>query len=117
MDAHSPGRYALDSLAKLSRESPDVYNRVMSHPEVDDGITGDEPLVLALIADIGINNPGLVDSLLDSSERQIEKRDIALPLRGDVQLVIGRLKPGGVRTMGYDGLSGGCRPIRGGLHG
>ena len=101
MDADSGERYALTSLSKLSRESPAVYDWVMTHPEVADGITGDEPLILALIADIGINNPGLVDSLLDPSIRQPEKRDITLPLRGDVQIFVVRLKPGSARTMDY----------------
>ena len=101
MDVQSPARYALDSLEVLSIESPDVFDRVMSHPEVEDGITGEEPLVLALIADIGINNPSLVDALLDPSIRQIEKRDVTLPLRGDVQLVIVRLEPGAARTMDF----------------
>ena len=72
MDTQPPGRYALDSLEILSQESPSVFDQVMSDPEVDDRITGDEPLVLALIADIGINNPSLIDSLLDPSRRQVE---------------------------------------------
>ena len=99
MDANSPARYALDSLEVLSAESPDVFDRVMSHPEVEDGITEDETMALALIADVGINNPDLVDPLLDPSVRQIERQERSLPLRGNVQLVVVRLQPGAARTM------------------
>ena len=91
---------ALMSLEFLSYDSPAMFRRVMSHPSVADGITDDETAVLALLSDVQITNPDMVDTLLEQSNVQIERRSIELPLAGDVELAIVRLQPGAARGMG-----------------
>ena len=91
---------ALMSLEFLSYDSPAAFRRVMSHPSVVDGITDDETATLALLSDVQITNPDMMDTLLEQSNVQIERRSIELPLAGDVELAIVRLQPGAARSMG-----------------
>ena len=52
-----------------------------------------------LLHDVQETNPDLVDTLLDPSNVQVERRTVGLPLAGDVELVIVRLQPGTPRSM------------------
>ena len=91
--------FALMSLEFLAYESPIAFRRVMAHTSVTDGITDDETPVLALLQDVHMTNPDMVDTLLDQSNVQIERRSIELPFAGDVELTIARLQPGAPRSM------------------
>ena len=100
LDSIEPAdHFALGSLATLGYESPEVFDSILSHPSVADGITNDEATVVALVYDVQATNPDLIDTLLDPSATQIEKRDIILPLAGNVQLSIVRMEPGAARSM------------------
>lgn len=94
-----PRQYARDALATLYWQSPEAFAAVNSHPAVEDGITEDEYRAIALVADAGINNPDKIEALLDPSQRQMEEREITLPLRGDIELVIVRFGDGAAQTM------------------
>ena len=91
--------FALMSLEFLAYESPAMFRRVMSHPSVTDGITDDETLTLALLSDVQMTNPDMLDTLLEQSTVQVERRSIELPLAGDVELAIVQLQPGAARGM------------------
>ena len=91
--------YALNSLEFLAYEYPAAFHRILSHPSVADGVTDHETAALALLHDVQETNPDLVDILLDSSKTQVERRDIRLPLAGEVQLAIARTQPGVARSM------------------
>ena len=90
---------ALVSLEFLAYESPAVFRRVLSHPSVADGITDHETAALALLYDVQTTSPDMVDTLLDPSNVQVERRVIGLPLAGDVELAIVRLQPGAAGSM------------------
>ena len=90
--------YALNSLEILAYEEPAVFRRILSHPNVADGIADHETATLALLHDVQETNPDMVDILLDPSVR-VERRITGLPLAGDVELVIVRLQPGASRSM------------------
>ena len=91
--------FALMSLEFLAYESPAVLGTVLAHPSVTDGITDHETAVLALLQDVHMTNPDMVDKLLEQSNVQVEKRSIELPLAGDVELTVVRLQPGVPRSM------------------
>ena len=91
--------FALNSLEILAYEEPTVFRRILSHPAVADGITDHETTALALLHDVQETNPDMVNTLLDPSAIQIERRDIRLPLAGDIQLAIVRIQPGAARSM------------------
>ena len=92
---------ALVSLGALINKSPEAFNRLLSHPEVANGITDEETVLLTLASDVYETDPGLADKLLDSSEFLTETRDIELPLTGEARLVIVRTQPGSPRSMGF----------------
>ena len=94
-----PDAFALMSLEFLAYESPAVLEKVLAHPSVADGITDDETAVIALLQDVQMTNPDMVDTLLEQSNVQVERRSVGLPLAGDVELTIVRLQPGAVRSM------------------
>ena len=92
---------ALVSLDALMYESPEASGRLLSHPEIANGITDDETVLLTLAADVYETDPGLADRLLDSSEVLTETRDIDLPLTGEARLVIVRTQEGSPRSMDF----------------
>ena len=91
--------FALMSLEFLALESPKTFRTVLSHPSVADGISDDETAILALLQDVQMTNPEMVDMLLDPWNVQIERRSIELPRAGDAELTIVRLQPGAARGM------------------
>ncbi|MXY21593.1 MAG: hypothetical protein F4Y49_09710 [Dehalococcoidia bacterium] len=100
LDSIEPGdALALGSLEFLAYETPEAFRKVLSHPTVADGITDQETTAIALLHDVQETNPDLVDTLLDPSNVQVERRTVRLPLAGDVELVIVRLQPGAPRSM------------------
>ena len=92
---------ALISLNALRYESPESFDKLLSHPAVADGITDDETVSLTLAADVYEMDPELAGMLLDSSEVLTETRDIDLPLAGMVRLVIVRAQPGSDKSMDH----------------
>ena len=92
---------ALTSLDALRYESPEAFDRLLSHPAVADGITDDETVSLTLAADVYETDPELAGMLLDPLEVLTETRDIDLPLAGKVRLVIVRAQPGSDKSMDH----------------
>ncbi len=85
---------ALESLWILLTSYPEDFARVMTHPTVSDGITGQEAKIVATLADVD-----LLDRLLDAAQVTVEERNIILPLAGETELAIIRTKPGADHTM------------------
>lgn len=94
-----PDSHALLSLSLLSEETPEVFDDIVSHPTVADGITDAEATVVALLHDVQFTKPELVDTLLDPSGVLVEERDIELPLAGGVRLAIVRTQGGASRSI------------------
>ena len=94
-----PDSHALISLDILLYEDPSVFEGILSHPEVADGITDREAIILSLLHDVYSDNPGLIESLLAPSGALVEERRIDLPLAGSMQLAIVRTHEGAARSM------------------
>ena len=89
---------AVDSLRLLAYWNRD-FQRVLSHPTLSGGITDFWAQVVAVLNDVSVTNPRLIDVLLDPGRVAVEQRTVSLPLSGDVELVIIRTGPGAVRSM------------------
>ena len=94
-----PDISAIESLGMLADFRPDALLGVMDHPTVSGGISDDWTPIVATLYGVAINNPGLIEVLLDSTSVTLEQRTIALPLAGDVVLSIIRTGPGAARSM------------------
>ncbi len=89
---------AVDSLRLLAYWNRD-FQRVLSHPTLSGGITNFWAQIVAVLNDVSVTNPQLIDVLLDPGQVAVEQRTVSLPLSGDVELVIIRTGPGAVRSM------------------
>lgn len=89
---------AVDSLRLLAYWNRD-FQRVLSHPTLSGGITDFWAQVVAVLNDVSVTNPQLIDVLLDPEQVAVEQRTVSLPLSGDVELVIIRTRPGALRSM------------------
>ena len=89
---------AVDSLRLLAYWNRD-FQRVLSHPTLSGGITDFWAQVVAVLNDVSVTNPRLIDVLLDPGQVAVEQRTVSLPLSGDVELVIIRTGPGALRSM------------------
>ena len=91
---------AVASLDRYSGLSNRDFLGIMSHPRLNDGITDEEAkIVLLLGATYQFGAPGLVETLLDPTQINVEERSIRLPHSGNVDLAIIRTAPGPARTM------------------
>ena len=94
-----PDMAALSSLSSLAAFNPDTFETVMRHPSIGDGITDDEARIVAMLDGVADTNPSLISVLLNPLQIQIERRTVALPLTGDVELFILRTSTGAARSM------------------
>ena len=90
---------ALDSLANIAHFAEDRLADILSRPMLNDGVTdGEAPIVSTLFQTLEWA-PDLVGALLDPDEVAVERRTVALPLAGEVELAIVRARPGARRSM------------------
>ena len=94
-----PDISAIASLGQLAAYSPEMFESVMSHRTLRDGITNDLASIVATLRGVAETNPALIDVLLDPDRVLLERRTTTLPLSGDVVLFIIRTGPGAVRSM------------------
>ena len=94
-----PDISALASLRQLAAFRPEMFEGIMAHPTIRDGITNDWAQVVATLDGVARTSPGLTHVLLDPSRVSLERRAITLPLAGDVVLSIVRTGPGAARSM------------------
>ena len=94
-----PDVSAMASLRQLATLVPETFGSVISHPTIRDGMTNDWAPVVATLGSVAETNPGLVGVLLDPDRVHVERRDVTLPLSGDVVLYIIRTGPGAARSM------------------
>ena len=94
-----PDMSALASLRQLAGFRPEIFERIMAHPTIRDGITNDWAQVVATLDGVARTSPGLINVLLDPSKVSLERRAITLPLAGDVVLSIIRTDQGAARSM------------------
>ena len=90
---------ALESLSHLAVRQVPVFNRVMRHPVILDGIDENEARVITLLEGVAQFDSTLVDVLLDPSKAHTEQRMVDLPLSGPITLAITRTGPGATRSM------------------
>ena len=110
MDSLEPsGGAALESLALVSIDSPEDFDRIISHPSIADGITDDETPRIAPLHHVIEYNSALTDELLDPNRTLVEDRMINLPLAGETRLTIVRSLPGS--PGGMDALERSVRAI------
>ena len=100
-------RDALMSLRQLAGLNPTMFDRVIGHQTLASGISDDWVQVVATLRGASQQNAPLVDVLLDPRRVTVEKRHIALPLRGELLLAIIRTGPGSPHSM--DLLEGAVR--------
>lgn len=90
---------ALESLAHLAVGQQPVFNRVVRHPAILDGIDENEAHVITLLEGVAQFDSTLVGVLLNPSKTHTEQRLVSLPLAGPVTLAITRTGPGALRSM------------------
>ena len=94
-----PDVSAMASLRLLAAFDLASFQSVMSHPALRDGITNSLAPVVATLRGVAKTNPALIDVLLDPGRVHLERRDITLPLSGEVVLHIIRTGSGAARSM------------------
>ena len=102
---------ALESLGLILLDSPEDFDRIISHPNISDGITDDETPLIAPLHHVIQYNPALAVELLDPNRALLEDRTIDLPLAGETWLTIVRAQPGSPDSM--DALERAIRAIEG----
>ncbi len=90
---------AVESLSHLAFRQKPVFNRVMRHPAILDGIDDNEARVITLLEGVAEFDPALAGVLLDPSKTHTEQRIVELPLAGPIILAITRTSPGATRSM------------------
>ena len=90
---------AMEDLGRLARSYPEDFQKVVNHPTIRDGITDEEALMVPTFRKAAKYNPDLLEVLLDPTRVNLEKREIDLPLAGQVLLVIIRTQPGAAISM------------------
>ena len=90
---------AMASLSRLAASERNIFDRVMSHAALRDGISDDLAPIVATLRGVARTNVGLIDILLDPNRVSLERRTVTLPLAGDVVLAIIRTAPGAARSM------------------
>ena len=90
---------AMRSLRQLASFNRQEFERVMSHPTLNDGITDRWAKIVAVLYGVSKYNPRLIGALLDPGQVTMEERAIELPLAGEVNLAIIRTGPGAARSM------------------
>lgn len=90
---------ALDSLSGLASFRPEVFDRIMSHPALRDGISDGLAPVVATLGGVATTNPDLIDVLLDPGMVSLERRTVESPLSGEIAVYIVRTGAGAARSM------------------
>ena len=96
---------AFHSLSWLYLTDAELFDEIMSHPALTDDITYRESKVLATLETTAIpvvrllEEPDILDKLLDPERHTMEVRTIDLPLAGETELTIIRTRPGLDSTM------------------
>ena len=90
---------ALDALSRLAGYREESLEQILAHPSLTLGISDTLTPIVAMLDGVAKTNPTLIDTLLDSDSVNLERRSIALPLTGDVDLAIVRTRPGSARSM------------------
>ena len=91
---------AVQSLGRLFEDSDrenDYFHYVLSHPTLQDGITDDQTMVVAVLGLVVRHRPELLETLLEGVV--VERRVVQLPLSGEVTLSVINIRPGTYRSM------------------
>lgn len=90
---------ALDSLRRIARDDLGWLALVLNRLIQAGGITDDMAPIVATLRGVQRTNPGVIEKLLNPRQLSLERRTIALPLTGDVELLIIRTQQGAARSM------------------
>ena len=100
LNSLEPADYAaMRSLRQLAFFEPDTFRRMLAHPSLRPGITDEWAKIVAMASGVQRVNPGLINTLLDTSRISLEQRTLQLPESGETLLVILRTGPGVARSM------------------
>lgn len=94
-----PDANAVESLARMSLDHEDEFQRVITHPTLRDGITDHWAKIVATLYAVARYDAPAIDQLLDPDQVTIEERVIELPLGGQTLLAVIRTSPGAERSM------------------
>ena len=93
------------ALYRVARSYPDIFQAIMSHPKVQDGITDQEAKVIAVLRTPAHFEPEVIPHLLDGLDGTggvyLEERTIQLPLNGETLLTIVRTQDRSNASMDY----------------
>ncbi len=98
---------ALGALRLLKSNHPETLDKIMSHPTISDGITDQEAKILATLNTAAnpsgyfLDDPDLLDKLLDPEQVTLEEQTITLPLAKETDITIVRTRTGADRTMEF----------------
>ena len=94
-----PDVAAVASLWQLAANDRQLFDAVMAHAPVRDGISDDLAYIVATLHGVAETHPALIPVLLHPANVTVERRNVTLPLAGDVVLAIIRTGPGAARSM------------------
>ena len=93
------------ALYRVARSYPDIFQAIVSHPNVQDGITDQEAKVIAVLRTPALFEPEVIPHLLDGLDGTggvyLEERTIQLPLNGETLLTIVRTENRTNASMDY----------------
>ena len=92
---------ALRSLERLEDNDQDAFLEIMSHPNIEDGITDEEAKIVALLGSTYKYRPQSVDFLLRGTGVYLEERFIELPFSGETLLAVIRIRDQATPSMDY----------------
>ena len=94
---------ALGSLLELFNTRTEMFDRIMSDPNISDGISDKEAKIVATLSRVA--DPDVIDKLLDPSQVTLEERIVSLTLAGETEFAIVRTREGAGETMDSLGSS------------
>ena len=93
------------ALRNIASRYPDIFQAIVSHPNVQDGITDQEAKVIAVLRTPAHFEPEVIPHLLDGLDGTggvyLEERTIQLPLNGETLLTIVRTQDRSNASMDY----------------
>ena len=94
-----PDAQAMYSLSRLSRRGISHAETVLAHPGLKGGITDESVHLIVPIYNVYGSDPFVAEKLLTPGLATVETRTIYLPLAGEVELAIVRVRAGSERSM------------------
>lgn len=82
------------TLRELSETAPQVFEYILSHPTIIDGITDREAAIVSTLGSVHQRKPEILDTLLDPAQITVAERVIEVPASGEMTLTVISTRPG-----------------------